>query len=198
MDYTRLPIKTQLVKIVEPARELIFHLSRLSNFIFDFEELYKDQLVRRCLSDAIYYAVLAKLTRNKVYPMTQDPTQEFFVCCAYILELKEYDYTSELMEDTALEELLEVIQEHFSYLVVGDKYDIWNVEVLNRTVIRITYRGDYRIELFHFLKMNVEELEERLVIDIDDHHTLLKEFARRNRAIMEERNRTERGPRLSF
>lgn len=198
MEYDKQPPKFQLVKTIEPVRELSFHLSRLTGYVFDAERIYRDGKTRRVLNDAIFYAVCHHLLRGKRYPTMFEPANEFYVCCLFILNINGFDENNELLDDGALEELLEVIQEYFSYLDRGDSYDLWEVKPANRTIINIKYKGDYRIELFHFLELDVNNLEERMMVEIDDSHTLFKEFSRRDRAALEEKNRSRGESNLSF
>lgn len=198
MDYHKCLPRVQIVKTIEPARELISHLSRLSGFIFDHDKIYRDERMRRCLNDAIFYALNDYLFKNKIYPINFSPRTEFVSCCLFIVRLNGFDNTQLLAEDDALDELLEEIQDYFIYLDIGDKYDIWEVKIENRTLFKINYKGDYRIELYEFLNFNLNEMEETMVVLIDDNHTLLKEYDRRNRTILEERNRHRRGESLSF
>lgn len=198
MEYDKRIPRIQLVKTIEPARELISHLSRLSGFIFDSDKLYRDDRVRRTLNDAIFYALYDYLLRGKKYPTNFEPELEFRCCCAFIMEINGFDDVRDLLDDDALEELLEVIQDHFVYIEAGDRYDIWEVKADNRTLLKVFYKGDYRIELFEFMNVKIDELEERLMVVIDDSHTLFKEYDRRNRAVLEERNGKRSKPSLSF
>lgn len=162
---------------VEELLGRLFAILQRNYYLEDYVE--QDFKINRACCDALYYIVLRHLYRNANFRLSCDLTERFIQCCAFVYLLygvseREVDL---VIEDGALEELADQIETSLSFIETGDGWDTWEVDV-HRYMFIVRRCEDYRIKAFHFFEL--DRSPDRMVLPVDDSHTLLTDSTRRD------------------